>query len=295
MVGTLLAMSLLIQKIPMKFGAHVSAASGLWNAPENAAKIGCEVLQMFSRPPYGGPIKPITPMDAQRFRDAMKECQIQRAYIHAPYTINLASKAPRIRFGSISLLRTELERGTLLGCRGVMFHPGSAKDVGEKKGVQMVIDGLDAILEGYRGSCQLLIEISAGAGMVIGDSFEEIAAFLKGTKRGKEIGVCFDTQHAFASGYDLRTKKDVEKTFALFDRLIGLKRLILSHCNDSKVEFGSHKDRHEHLGKGLIGTEGFKTIVRMKKLHHMDLILETPTQTGVKRDLKLLKSWRNAL
>jgi deoxyribonuclease-4 len=179
----------------------------------------------------------------------------------------------------------------------MMFHPGSAKEVGRKEGIGMVVKGLDRILDGYEGSCQLLIEISAGAGEIMGDEFEEIAAFLDGAERGKEIGVCFDTQHAFASGYDLRTKEAVDKTFADFDKIIGLKRMIASHCNDSKVDFEAHKDRHQHLGQGFIGIDAFKYIVQHPKLKHLDLILETPfdgeDEPGSRNeDIAFLKKFR---
>lgn len=276
----------------MKFGAHVSAAGGVWNAPLNAGALGCEILQMFSRPPQGGLPSPITDEVAQKFKAAMEEHGIERAYIHAPYFINLASATERIVKNSVAVLREELTRGSKLGCRAMMFHPGSAKDVGQDKGVKMVIDGLNKILAGYKGSCQLLIEISAGAGMIMGDTFDEIAAFLGGAKRGDEIGVCFDTQHAFASGYDLRTTESVDATFKQFDKIIGLKNLVASHCNDSMVEFNGHKDRHEHLGKGHIGLAGFKAVVAHKKLRHLDLLLETPMGEGVKKDLAYLKKFR---
>jgi deoxyribonuclease-4 len=276
----------------MKFGAHVSAAGGLSNAPKNAAELDCEVLQMFSRPPQGGKASPITPEVAERFQAAMLEHEIERAYIHAPYFINLASGQTRIYHGSITVIREELERGSLLGCRAMMFHPGSAKDMGEKKGVEMVIEGLNQILDGYTGSCQLLIEISAGAGAIMGDQFEEVAAFLEGAERGKEIGVCFDTQHAFASGYEMRTKEGIDETFRTFDKLIGLDRLVLSHCNDSKVDFGAKKDRHEHLGEGKIGKDAFKILVQHPKLQHLDLILETPIDEKRPTDMKLLRSFR---
>ncbi|OGL67033.1 hypothetical protein A2856_00920 [Candidatus Uhrbacteria bacterium RIFCSPHIGHO2_01_FULL_63_20] len=278
----------------MLFGAHVSAAGGLWNAPKNAAELGCECFQMFSRPPQGGKPSPITADVAKRFTDAMKEHGQKAAYIHAPYFVNLASAEPRIRHSSVSIIRDELERGSALGCDAVMFHPGSAKDVGQEKGIEMVIEGLDKILDGYTGKCQLLAEISAGAGAVMGDSFEEIAAFLDGAKRGKEIGVCFDTQHAFASGYDLRTPEAVVATFAEFDSVVGLEKLVMSHCNDSLVDFEAHKDRHEHLGKGKIGLEGFKSIVGLEELQHINLILETPWDDGVSEDLRLLKEFRSA-
>jgi deoxyribonuclease IV len=279
----------------MKFGAHISAAGGLWNAPKNAAALGCEVFQMFSRPPQGGKPAPITEEVAAKFHAAMNEYKQATAYVHAPYFINLASGEPRIRHSSVGIIRDELERGSALGCRAVMFHPGSAKDVGQAQGVKQVIEGIDRVMDGYEGTCQLLVEISAGAGEVMGDTFEEIAAFLNGAERGKEVGVCFDTQHAFASGYDLRTKKDVKATFDLFDKVIGLDRLVLSHCNDSMVDFEAHKDRHEHLGNGKIGLAGFEAIVKDKRLQHLDLILETPWDDGLaEQDLELLKGYRAA-
>lgn len=277
----------------MKFGAHVSSAGGVWNAPANAAELGCEVFQMFSRPPQGGKPKPIDEETVEKFQAAMKEHAIERAYIHAPYFVNLASGKSRVRHSTIAILREELERGSLLGCTAMMFHPGSAKEVGQEEGVKLVIDGLNRVMDGYTGTCQFLVEISAGAGAVMGDTFEEIAAFLDGAERGKEIGVCFDTQHAFASGYDLRTKKALNETFESFDKIVGLDRLTLSHCNDSKIPLGEKKDRHEHLGKGEIGAKAFTYLVQHKKLQHLDLILETPHKDGgAKRDLELLKSLR---
>ncbi|MFA5945781.1 MAG: deoxyribonuclease IV [Patescibacteria group bacterium] len=282
----------------MRLGAHVSAAGGLWKAGIYGEELGCEVIQIFTRPPQSFSVKPITDEDAEKFKTSMKEHKIQDVYIHAPYLVNLASGNNRVYHGSISMIRGELERGTQLGAKAVMFHPGSAKDVGRGKGIEMVSKALDKMLEGYEGSTQLLIEISAGAGEIMGDSFEEITAFIDGSKYGKDIGVCFDTQHAFASGYDLRTAKDVEKTFKLFDKTIGLKKLVASHCNDSKVEFEAHKDRHEHLGKGSMGVEAFKAIVQSKLLKHVDLILETPYEGGGGNDpervedMKLLKGFR---
>lgn len=281
----------------MRFGAHVSAAGGLWKAGKAGKELGCEVIQIFSRSPQTFAAKPITDEDAEKFKTSMKENNIQDVYIHAPYIINLASGKNTTRFGSVKILREELERGTQIGAKAVMFHPGSAKEVGRESGIEMVTKGLDRIMDGYTGSCQLLIEISAGAGEVMGDQFEEIAAFINGAERGKEIGVCFDTQHAFASGYDLRTKEAVDTTFEAFDKTIGLKKLVASHCNDSKVEFNTHKDRHQHLGHGFIGVDAFKYIVEHPKLQHIDLILETPfdgeeEKGSREEDIALLKKYR---
>ncbi len=277
----------------MFIGAHVSAAGGLWNGPKNAGEIGCETFQFFSRPPQGGNVKIISKEDQQLFSDAMIENKIKNCYIHGPYIINLASEKITTRQNSIRILREELERGSLLGVAGMMFHPGSAKTVGEKEGMKFVIEGLNKILDGYKGSCQLLIEISAGAGMVMGSSFEELAEFIDGAERGKEIGICFDTQHAFGSGYDFRTQELLDTMLKKFDKIVGLNKLVASHVNDSKVELNSHKDRHESIGKGCIGTEAIKRFVQHTALRHIDLLLETPIDEERPKEVILLKKFRD--
>lgn len=275
----------------MYFGAHVSSSGGLQNAPLNAAAFGCEVFQFFSRSPQGGPAPKLTPEMVEAFKASCAEHDMKEWVIHAPYYINFANAEERIRNNSIRIIREELERGSVLGAKYVMFHPGSAKDVGEEKGRQYVIDGIKEIYEKYQGTTELLIEISAGAGAVIGDRFEEVAELLDGVGR-PDLNVCFDTAHAFASGYDLRTEETVHQTFAEFDKVIGLSRLKMSHCNDSKVELGARKDRHEHLGKGFIGLDGFKAIVKHPKLAHINLYLETEPGELREEDLATLKKLR---
>ncbi len=276
----------------MKFGAHVSIAGGVQNAPLNAAKIGCEVFQMFSRSPQGGPAPKLTTEIVNAFRDACRANRLTEWVIHSPYYINFASGEERIRESTVRIIREELVRGSILGAAYVMFHPGSARDVGEHAAMKHCIDGIARVLDGYDGSTKLLIEMSAGAGMVIGDTFEELAELLDGVD-DPELGICFDTAHAFASGYDLRDAAAVKKTFNDFDRIVGLKRLKMSHCNDSKVELGAKRDRHEHLGKGFIGLDGFKAIVASKKLAHVNLFCETEPD-GVAEDLKKLKKMRQS-
>ncbi len=281
----------------MFIGGHVSAAGGLHNAGPNGAEIGCEVIQIFSRPPQGGKPREITPEVQQEFKTSMQKNGIKAVYIHAPYFINLASSNPRIKHSSIAVLRQELERGTLLGCKGMMFHPGSSKDLSEEEARKTVIESINKIMDGYTGTCQFLIEISAGAGNVMGDTFEEVALFLNEAEKGENIGVCFDTQHAFASGYDLSTKEGLDTVMTKFDDLIGLNRMPVSHINDSKVELNGKKDRHEHLGEGHIGLDAFKHFINHPKLGHLDLILETPFKKGAMEgrlnDIKLLKQFRN--
>lgn len=277
----------------MKFGAHVSAAGGLWNAPENAAKIGCEVFQFFSRPPQGGQGMKIDAEAAKKFREACENFEQELWVIHAPYIINFASTDARIRAGSLRMIREELDRGSALGARAVMFHPGSARDVPLTMGIRMVADGINELMEGYKGSTQLLIEISAGSGNVIGDTFDEVRDILKQVKRD-DVGVCFDTAHAFASGYDLRTKEAVAATFDAFDKEVGLSRLVMSHCNDSKVDLGAKKDRHDWLGQGFIGLKGFEAMLAEKRLEKLFWIVETPIE-GQAADIATLKEMRAKL
>ena len=281
----------------MKIGAHISAAGDLSLAPQRAKEVGCECFQFFSRPPQGGRTKPLTTKVISSFKANLKKYNQSECYIHAPYYINLASSDNRIFYGSISAIREELERGSLLGVKYVMFHLGSAKDLGPAKGIKQVIKGIKEILKDYTGSTQLLIEMSAGAGAIIGDTFEEIKKIIDSASLKKyKIGICFDTAHAFASGYDLKDDKAVKKTFSDFNKILGIKRLKLIHANDSLVELGSHKDRHAHIGKGLIGKKGFEAIVKMAIKNKVNLILETPHSLGddkeLKKDINILKKMR---
>src|SRR3989338_7929863 len=162
----------------MRIGTHVSIAGGIWKAPFNAAAVGAECFQIFSRSPHGGPVKPITKEIQKQFKEEMAKYKLDTFYIHAPYFINLASAKNNIYYGSISVIREELERGSLLGCRAVITHLGSFGDLTDKEGLEKVIVAAVKIMDGYTGSTQLLLEISAGAGRIVGDTFEELASIL---------------------------------------------------------------------------------------------------------------------
>lgn len=274
----------------MNIGAHVSAAGGVWNAPLRAKELGLETFQFFTRSPQGFGSKPLTEEDIAMFRKNCEAAGFEKYYTHAPYIINLASPTPKTRGMSVGILRTELERGTQLGVTAMMMHPGSSKGEDKETALAHVAEGIKKIMDGYTGTTQFLIEISAGAGDVVGASFEEVAAILKAVD-DERIGVCFDTAHAFASGYDLRTAAAVKETMKKFDDLVGLDRLVLSHCNDSKVELGARKDRHEHIGDGHIGRDGFAAIVASKEFSNVHLILETEPEGQVK-DVEILYSLR---
>ena len=291
-------------KLELSIGCHVSAAGGVWNAPKNANDLACETFQIFTRPPMGGPAPKLTTDSIDQFKKEMEKHRFQEFVVHCPYFVNFGSAKPRIYHGSISVVREELERSSLLGAKYVMTHLGSAKDLGQKEAFKQAGQGVKEVLKGYKGSSEFLLEIAAGAGEVIGDTFEELAELMEGLVKMRGFGgICFDTQHAFASGYDLRDYKSVASTFAKFDKVIGLKWLKMSHVNNSKVELGGHKDRHEHIGEGKIGVDGFKAVFnflssRIKDkglgIKQMPLILETE-HDKVKADIKILKKLRNQI
>lgn len=280
----------------MLFGVHVSIAGGIFKAPANAKEINCEVFQMFSRSPRGGPAPALTKDIVAAFQSEMKANGQAEAYIHAPYYINLASADSKIRNSSIRIIQEELERASILGVKYVMTHLGSARDLERAEAVLAVTDAVRKILDGYNGATLLLLENSAGSGDVIGSRFEELKEILDGIPRqARDIcGVCFDTCHAFASGYDLRTEKAVDETLKEFDRIIGLKFLKMIHINDSKAELGKRLDRHEHIGQGHIGLVGFQALISHPTLKNINMIAETPEDERGDQadDLKILKKMR---
>jgi deoxyribonuclease-4 len=272
----------------MNIGCHVSIAGGIFEAPKRAFDLGCECMQIFSRSPQGKKAPELTPEVVEKFKLKAKSYNLKATYIHTPYYINFASSNNRIRHGSVSVVRDELERGNLLGAKFVMTHLGTAKDLGQKEAIAKTIEMLKKTLDGYTGETKLLLENSAGAGEIIGDDLKELSKIIKGVDSKSIAGICLDTQHSFASGYDWRETK---KTLARIDKEIGLENIKLFHANDSLTECGSNRDRHAHIGEGLIGKDPFKNIVAFAEKNDIDMILETKHEKVVK-DINLLKSFR---
>ena len=272
----------------MNIGAHVSIAGGIQNAPKRAADLGCECFQIFTRSPQGGPAPKLTPEIVKEFKLQAKNYKLRAWYVHTPYYINFASANNRIRYGSVSVVRDELERGSLIGAKYVMTHLGSAKELGQTEAIKKVIEMLKKSLEGYRGITKLLLENSAGAGDIIGDDLKELKEIIKGVASQVVVGICLDTQHSFASGYDWR---DFSATLKKIDTEIGLEKIKLIHANDSQTDFSSNKDRHDHIGQGKIGPEAFRDIVSFAEKNGIDMILETE-HDAVTEDIKILKSLR---
>lgn len=280
----------------MKIGCHVSIAGGIFNAPKMAHDFGCEVYQVFTRSPQGGLAPKLTKDILQKFQSENKKYGFTDWVVHTPYFINFASSNPRIKHGSVTIIREELERASLIRAKHLMTHLGSSKDVGPAEALKLVVAGLGKALKGYTGTTQFCIEISAGAGASIGGRFEDVGEMIRQIEKNdpklkNTIGVCFDTCHAFAAGYDLRDAKAVKATFKEFDKYIGLPRLKLFHGNDSKFGFGENRDRHEHIGDGKIGRAGFAALLNHPKLKGRNLFLETE-HDQVKRDIATLKKLR---
>jgi len=273
----------------VNIGAHVSIAGGIQNAPKRAADLGCECMQIFTRSPQGGKAPELTPGIVKEFRLQVAGSGLREFYIHTPYYINFASANNHIRYGSVSVVRDELARGSLIGAKYVMTHLGTAKELGQKEASKKTVEMLKKTLDGYTGETKLLLENSAGAGEIIGDDLKELGEIIKGVNNSNIAGICLDTQHSFASGYDWR---DFEMTIKKIDSEIGLEKIKLIHANDSQTDFASNKDRHEHIGQGKIGSEAFKNIVAFAEKNNINMILETE-HDAVVEDIKLLKSLRD--
>jgi deoxyribonuclease-4 len=273
----------------MLIGCHVSIAGGIPNAPERAAELGAEIMQIFTRSPQGGKAPELTEEIINDFKLKARSYKLEASYVHTPYYINFASANNRIRYGSVSVVRAELERASLIGAKYVMTHLGSAGELSETDATAKVAEMLKKTLDGYTGSANLLIENSAGAGKIIGATFSQIADIIRKTNHTKLVGICLDTQHSFASGYNWR---DFENTIKKIGAEIGLDKIKLIHANDSLTELASRKDRHQHIGQGQIGLDAFQNIVSFAKENDIDMILETE-HDAVKEDIELLKKLRD--
>ena len=282
----------------MNIGAHVSIAGGIFKAPKRAHDLGCECFQIFSRSPRGGKAPVLSDDIVERFHSECSLYGLDNYYIHVPYYTNLASDDKSIRSTSIAITAEELERADAIRAKSIVLHPGSARDRGKRESVLKVAEGINAILSSARYSALLLIENTAGQGAVIGDTFEELAEILDAVDN-PGIGVCLDTAHLLASGYDIRTPEGVADVINRFDRTVGLERLKLIHANDSKVGLGERKDRHEHIGNGKIGLEGFMALVRSTLLSGIDIVVETEPGKGadgldlLKEDIEKLQGMRD--
>jgi deoxyribonuclease-4 len=261
----------------VRVGVHTSIAGALENAAHHAHQIGCDTFQMFSANPRGWKSLEPTAADCERFREARTAHALDPVVIHDNYLINLASADSLIREKSIAAFRRELLRAVALRADFLVTHPGSAKGTTPQAAVFTCVDSLKEAARGLAlDGLTILIENTAGQGSTIGRTFDEVAEIIAGASRELPVGACIDTAHCFAAGYPLHTPGGLGDMLRQLDSTIGLDKVRVIHANDSKTAFGSHADRHEHIGKGKIGAEAFRRIVRHPKLRAIPFICETP-------------------
>ena len=275
-------------------GAHMSIAGGVGNALLDGKKVDCDAIQIFTKSSRQWAAKPYSKEEIEQFRLNQKETGIVSVIAHDSYLLNLGSPDAALRTRSVAAFIDEVERCEILGVTNLIAHPGAHVGAGEAAGIKTIAKSLDEVHKACPGyNTKVTLEITAGQGSNLGYRFEQIGAIIDATQEGDRLRVCFDTEHAFAAGYDIRTKDGYERTFSEFDDTIGLERLAAFHLNDSKKEFHSRGDRHEHIGKGFIGVEAFRLLMNDKRFWGLPMCLETPRGPDLKEDrenLALLRS-----
>ena len=273
----------------MWLGAHVGIGGGYSNAVTSGVEIAADVIQIFTRNQMQWKAKPIEDEAARRFREDFKSSKLKAVVAHGSYLTNLASPEKKGLKTSIDAVLDEIGRCEKLGIDTYIFHPGSHVGAGDEKGEKTEARSLSYILEKTEGcSVRLALENMAGQGNVICHHFDSISRIIEDVD-SERLGVCLDTCHLFAAGYDIRGKASLHATMGEFKEKIGMKRLLAVHLNDSKGELGSRRDRHECIGKGRIGIEGFRQLMHYPGLSRIPMALETPNPDGYKREIALLR------
>jgi deoxyribonuclease-4 len=263
----------------MLIGAHVSPAGGLPKAIERGSEIGCRAIQIFNQSPRMWKPSTYPEKDVAAFKQAMADGPIDAVVIHAVYLLNCASEDPDIRAKSLTSLTHSLRVGRDIGASGVILHPGSAKTGDVPSAIARAGETIrEALAESEE--CPLHLENTAGTGGTLGRSIDELAALLEGAGGGERLGLCFDSCHLFASGYDIRTPADMDALTAEIDEKIGLDRVGSLHLNDSQTALGSNRDRHANIGEGEIGPDGCAAFLSAPAFADLPCVLETP---GVNR------------
>lgn len=260
-------------------GAHMSIAGGLHFALERGKAVGCSVVQLFLKNQVQWQGRPLTEAEGREFKRARAATGIQLVFAHATYLINLASPAETEWRRSVEAFHDELERAEALELPFVVIHPGSHKGSGLEGGVARIVAALDELCNRTRGwRVKICLENTAGAGNTVGARFEELRAILGRARSPERLGVCLDTCHLFAAGYDIRTRVGYAATVAMLERTVGTKTVLAFHLNDAKQGLGSGLDRHEHIGKGKIGLSAFHSLLTDSRFAHLPMVLETPKE-----------------
>lgn len=275
-------------------GCHVSVEGGVQNAPLRGYELGCEAIQIFTRNQRQWKSKPLTDGQIQGFKQGVKEYHIQAVITHSIYLINLASANRSLRSRSEKAFLDELNRCESLRIPYLVFHPGSYRESTEKKGIRRLVNSLQRLLtQTVDYSVMVLIENTDGAGSLLGSSFDQLADIRDRVGFPNRVKICFDTAHAFAAGLDIRTPDGFDEIMDRFDSILGLEQLMAFHLNDTKVELGSHRDRHENIGYGQIGASVFEKLVNDPRFEKHPMTLETPGgEEWFQKNLALLFGFR---
>ncbi|NTV61968.1 MAG: deoxyribonuclease IV [Oscillochloris sp.] len=278
----------------MPFGAHMSISGGVSKAFARGVSVSCEAMQIFSKNERQWNAKPIPPEEVAAFKAEQQRTGIGPVIVHDSYLINLAAPGDELWEKSIAAFSHELERCDLLGIPYLVTHPGAHTGSGEEAGLEREALALNRIFAaGIGGSTVVLLETTAGQGSALGNRFEHLARLFELVPYHDRMAVCVDTCHIFAAGYDIRDAASYQSTFAEFERIVGLDRIKCFHLNDSQKDLGSRVDRHNHIGQGCIGLEGFRLLVNDPRFAGLPMIIETPKGDDMAEDrtnLSLLRS-----
>jgi len=274
-------------------GAHMSIRGGVSMAIERARSIHCTAMQIFVKNNMQWFARPLSHAEIRAFLDHAERSELLSVFGHANYLINLAATNPQFHGNSIRALAEELVRAHQLELPFLVLHPGAHLGAGEEAGLEKIAGSIDEVFWKIpKVNTKIALEITAGQGSCIGHRFEHLAHIIENVREPERLCVCLDTAHLFAAGYDISSERAIGKTFREFDRLIGRDRLVAIHVNDSKTSRGSRVDRHEHIGKGRIGLEVFRFIMRSPRFHKIPKVLETPKGKDLAEDVVNLNRLR---
>jgi deoxyribonuclease-4 len=280
----------------VKFGAHMSISGGLHKAFAHGERAGCDTIQIFSKNQQQWRAKPLTEQDIAQFKAEQQRSGFAPIIVHDSYLINLASPKDELWEKSTAAFAEELERCAALGIPYIVTHPGAHTGSGEDTGLRREADALNRLFDAGTGAgVMVLLETTAGQGTCLGHRFEHLARLIELVNQPERLGVCVDTCHILAAGYDIRTPETYAATFEEFDRVVGIERIKALHVNDSQKGLGSRVDRHTHIGEGCVGIEGFRALVNDPRLADVPMILETPKGDDLAEDIANLAKLRELI
>ena len=281
------------RKSTILLGAHMSIGGGVHRAIERSCSIRCNAMQIFVKNNMQWFARPLDGTEIKAFIEHTQRCELDSVFAHANYLINLAATNPQFHANSLRALAEELTRADQLELPFLVMHPGAHLGAGEEAGLDKIVNSIDAVHAVLpKLKTKIALETTAGQGSCLGDKFEQIGYIISNVQEPERLCVCLDTAHVHAAGYDLATESSTRMMFAEFDRTIGLARLAALHLNDSKTERGSRVDRHEHIGKGKIGLNAFRFIMRDRRFRKIPKVLETPKGKELLEDVENMKTLR---